>query len=648
MLVYAEEKKDFMLHVRDNQISKIVADQLKQKMGRRVGSSELNSWRVSLQHMRNILDDPNIPDNSGIAIEYNIPQTGRRIDFIVSGYDENDDSNIVIVELKQWDKADITTMDATVSVAKLGNVLHPSYQAWSYKTYMEDYNTTIQEESIGLYPCAYLHNYIEDIDMPVIQNEFYGEYLEKSPAFLMDDNEKLRNFIKRFIKHGDNKEVLYRIEAGKIRPSKNLANSLVAMIQGKPEFILIDDQKLCYEKALHLADAVADGKKRILIVRGGAGTGKTVVAINLLVELTKREKLVQYVTSNAAPRAVYEAKLSGVLHKSRISDLFKGSTVYKDMAKNTLDVLVVDEAHRLSERNLLNTYNGNQVKDLIHAARLTVFFLDETQKVLIEDIGSEEEILKQAQQLGAKVETMDLPTQFRCNGSDGYLAWLDNTLEIRETANPTLEGIDYDFRVVDSPVELHRLIRERNSESTSVSGSRMVAGYCWPWKSKKDWSQTDINIGDYHVKWNKSQDGSLWAITEGSINEVGCIHTCQGLEFDYVGVIIGNDLAAEKGLVVTRPEERDHVDANKTLRGYKGKRKSKDFNEVIKAKKMADEIIKNTYKVLMTRGQKGCYVYCCDRELAEYIKGRIRRDEVYSNTENQERFLVAEKNSKNH
>lgn len=642
MLVYVEEKKEFMRHVRDNKILDKVSDCMIKKLGQRVGRSEQRSWQVSLQYMRNILDDPNIPDNAGVAIEYNIPQTSRRIDFLISGYDERDEENIVIVELKQWEQAYLTSMDATVKIGRFGNVPHPSYQAWSYKQFMEDYNTIVQEENIGLFPCSYLHNYKEDETEPIIRNKFYSRYLELAPAFLMEDNERLRNFIKRFIRHGDRKEVLYKIEAGKIRPSKNLANSLTAMMEGKQEFVLIDNQKIVYEEALALADTVTGNKKHVLIVRGGPGTGKTVVAINLLVELTKRQKLVQYVTSNSAPRGIYEAKLTGVMHKTRISNMFKGATVYQDLDENVMDVLVVDEAHRLSARNLLNTYKGNQVRDLINAAKVSIFFIDESQKVLIEDIGSEEEIRAQAKALGAQVSTTELPSQFRCNGSDGYLAWIDNTLGIRETANTTLDGIDYDFQVIDSPAELHQLIREKNAFHNSGSGSRVVAGYCWPWSSKKNPELTDINIGNYHARWNKASDGSLWAITEGSINEIGCIHTCQGLEFDYVGVIIGEDLIVNNDELITQPLKRNHVDANKTLRGYKTLIKDRDPDVVIRANAMADEIIRNTYKVLMTRGQKGCYVYCCNEELAEYLKSRMYRVSNNYAEEGTSHLLVAE------
>src|SRR5690606_29646125 len=140
---------------------------------------------------------------------------------------------------------------------------------------------------------------------------------------------------------------------------------------------------------------------------------------------------------------------------------------------------------------------------------------------------------------GAKITEMKLESQFRCNGSDGYLAWLDNTLQIRETANQTLEGIDYDFKIFDDPAELHQAIVEKNKAKNKA---RVVAGYCWNWISRKDPSWKDIKRGDYEATWNLNDHGQAWIIHPESVSEVGCIHTSQGLELDYVGVIIGPDL----------------------------------------------------------------------------------------------------------
>ena len=185
-----------------------------------------------------------------------------------------------------------------------------------------------------------------------------------------------------------------------------------------------------------------------------------------------------------------------------------------------------------------------------------MFFVDDDQRVTISDIGHTGELRKWAAALGAQVTELNLASQFRCNGSDGYMAWLDDTLAIRSTANQTLNTTEYDFRVVDSPTELHDLIHKKNQVANKA---RVVAGYCWGWPSKTDPQACDIDIPEYGYqrRWNLSQDGSLWIVTPGSVEQVGCIHTCQGLELDYVGVIIGPDLVYRNCLLYTSPSPRD-------------------------------------------------------------------------------------------
>ena len=235
----------------------------------------------------------------------------------------------IIIELKQWTEANIVSgkdgIVQTFTGHALREVIHPSYQAWSYATTIEDYNETVQDEKIELYPCAYLHNYVDVTPQTLLSDE-YKYYLEKAPVFIKGDVEKLRDFINKYIKYGDDKETLYMIENGKIRPSKSLQDALSSMLQGNEEFIMIDDQKIVYETALEMArKSYRDGNKRVLIVKGGPGTGKSVLAINLLVKLTTENMVCSYVTKNSAPRKVYETKLSGNLRKNRISNLFKGS-----------------------------------------------------------------------------------------------------------------------------------------------------------------------------------------------------------------------------------------------------------------------------------------------------------------------------------
>lgn len=615
MIIYSATKKQFTNDVLQNEIEKKILTSFVREMGHATGKSEIASWRNSMMYMNNIVSDPDIPDDVGIAIEYKIPQTSKRIDFIMTGLNEDEQNVAVLVELKQWSEAEITEMDGIVRTFVGGNnreVNHPSYQVWSYAALLEDFNSNVQDENIGLHPCAYLHNYEKD---DVILNEFYQEYIDKAPVFLRSDALKLRGFIKRFVKYGDRNDVLFKIENGHIRPSKQLADSLSSMLEGNQEFILIDDQKLVYETALKLAEEATDEVKNVLIVAGGPGTGKSVVAINLLVELSKRQQVAQYVTRNSAPRKVYEAMLTGKLSKSRISNMFTSSGSFIDIEPNTFDSLIVDEAHRLNTKSgLYGNLGENQIKELISATKFTIFFIDEDQRVTLSDIGEISEIRRWAEMMGAQVTELDLASQFRCNGSDGYLSWLDNTLDIRDTANVDLSDINYDFRVVDLPVELRELVVEKNSVNNK---SRLVAGYCWKWPSAKDPDAYDIEIGDFKAKWNLKVDGQAWIIKPNSVSEVGCIHTCQGLELDYVGVIIGPDFVIRNGSVVTDASMR--ASSDRSVSGYK-KMLSNDPKQALA---LGDMIIKNTYRTLMTRGQKGCFIYCVDPETQEYFKRRL-------------------------
>ena len=614
MIVYLANKAKFRDDILSNRIEEIVLESFQAKLGKSVGESELSSWKHSLRHMDTVLEDAEIPHNAGVAIEFNIPQTSKRVDFIITGTRGDGQRTAVIVELKQWQEAKATPLDAIVSTFVGGRereVNHPSYQAWSYAMLIEDFNETVRQDPIHLRPCAYLHNCANG---SVIHAPFYAEHVKRAPAFLRDDAKKLREFIKAHVRYGDDGETMYRIRDGKIRPSKNLADHLASLIQGNREFYLIDEQKTVFETALHLATTSSATNKNVLIVNGGPGTGKTVVAINLLVELTNRGLVAQYVTKNSAPRAVYESKLTQTFKKSRISNLFVGSGQFTETPANTFGGLIVDEAHRLNEKSgLFSNLGENQIKELIQASTFTIFFLDEDQRIHWKDIGEKSQIREWASSLGAKVTEMDLESQFRCNGSDGYLAWIDRVLQVRETANTTLEGANYEFKVCESATELRELIERRN---TLNNKARMVAGYCWDWVSKKSPTAFDFQLdrGSFKAKWNLSDDGPLWIMKPDSVREVGCIHTCQGLELDYVGVIIGPDLVVRNGKVVTDGAKRSSGDSS--IKGYKGLLKT----DRTAAREKADLIIKNTYRTLMTRGTKGCYVYSTDPETNRYLQ----------------------------
>jgi DUF2075 family protein len=613
MLVYRANKSQFILDIQSNEIENIIENEVLRKLNRNSPRNEILSWKNSLDYMFRVLVDKDIPETAGVAIEYNIPLTNRRVDFILTGKDANRNDTAIVVELKQWQEVEATLKDGVVKTLLSGGIRetnHPSYQAWSYAALIEDYNETVRKYSISLRPCAYLHNMKTD---HVINDPFYAYHTEKAPVFISRDAKKLGEFLKRYVKYGDSDDIMYRIENGVIKPSKSLADSLASMLQGNRDFILLDEQKIVYETALDLAYQAKTDNRQTLIVKGGPGTGKSVVAINLLVEFTKREMLVQYATKNSAPREVFKVMLTKTHRKSTIDNMFKGTGSYIATENGFFDVLLVDEAHRLNEKSGLYANLGeNQVKEIIAASKLSVFFIDEDQRVTFQDVGDIQTIRDYAQELNSTVTILELESQFRCNGSNGFLSWLDHALQIRETANPDLTDVDYDFKVFDNPNKLREEIFEKNKENNKA---RLVAGYCWDWKSRRSSDSYDIVIPefDFKARWNLTSDGSVWIIAPNSVHEVGCIHTCQGLEVDYIGVIIGDDFVVRNGCVVTNAAKRSKGD--RSIRGYKTMLKKSEYE----TKKLADLIIKNTYRTLMTRGMKGCYVYCVDDETREYF-----------------------------
>ncbi|MDY0278909.1 MAG: DUF2075 domain-containing protein [Acholeplasma sp.] len=621
MIVYSNTIAKFNDDVDNGIIADLVKEQLRLKNIINNNESEFRSWNNSLFHMKNVLYDSSINQGLRVAIEYQIPATSKRVDFIISGKDEDDNDNVVIIELKQWEKAERTSREDLVTTFLAGTiraVAHPSYQAFSYAKIIENFNEYVQNAKVSLYPCSFLHNYKEEFRSE-IDNDLYSEIIGLAPVYLKQDVKKLRKFIAKYVKKADQGQILYQIDNGKIKPSKALQDSIGSMLKGNTEFIMIDEQKVAFSTVKKLLEkALKEDKKYTIIIEGGPGTGKSVIAINLLAAF--RQYNVNYVTKNSAPREVYFEKLRRDSYsKNYIKNLFKGSGAYISTKMNEFDLLIVDEAHRLNKKSgLFGNLGENQIGEIINAAKVSVFFIDEDQIVTTKDFGSIVEIKKQAKIYGSKVlsgEDYKLSSQFRCSGSDGYIAFLDHILGIRETANFDGFDMDYDIKIFDEPNKMRDELRVLNQKNNKT---RMIAGYCYEWVSKnnKDSDVYDINlINNFKAKWNFSSTNT-WAIDEESFEQIGCIHTSQGLEFDYVGVIIGNDMRYENGKVITDYTKRARSDAS--LKGVK----------TTKNHELADRIIKNTYKTLMSRGQKGCYVFCEDKRLNNYLVDLINQRNV--------------------
>jgi len=538
VLAYLATKRQFLVDAPI--IEDVVRDAVKAQLNLTVKENEYISWRNSLGNaMANVLHSTSIPEEAGIAIEYRLNGRGFRLDFVISGNDEASRESLVIVELKQWTDVQFSVLEDHVKTILGGGwqePRHPSYQAWSYKTQLDQFNEYVYGNSVDITACAYLHNCKND---EVISDTKFNNILELAPVFIHGQHADLTNLIASKIKVGNGTSLLKRVDDSKIRPSVQLADAVGNMLNGKDEFVLIDDQKTVLEKILHAARN-NDRKKTVFVIKGGPGTGKSVIAINALAKLTSERFNVKYVTANAAPRKVFETKLKNSVKGDVVKHLFGGTGSYTESEVNEFDVLIVDEAHRLRLKSgMFKNLGEDQAKEIINAARTSVFFIDEAQKVTWSDVGEIARIRGLAAQAGADVEILELVSQFRCSGSDDYLAWLDHVLGVRNNPENYFTREAFDFQIFDSPTELHNAIKERNKSSNK---SRVVAGYCWNWQGKKDPKVFDIQIGDYKARWNLKSYGNEWIIDPNSVAEVGCIHTCQGLEVDYVGVIVGMTL----------------------------------------------------------------------------------------------------------
>jgi uncharacterized protein len=618
MLAYVSTKDGFLNDAPE--IGDIVRDAVGTTLGIHISRSspEFQSWQNSLGNaMYHVINTASIPSDAGIAVEYQLRGRQQRIDFIVSGVNSDGQAQLVLIELKQWGEvtpSSLTDHVRTFLGGSLRDVTHPSYQSWSYARLLQDFYQVVTDDPIEVAPCAYLHNCIIGT---ALKGTPSLELLRRAPLFLQRERHNLQDFITERIERGDRAAAVRRLEEGVISPSKQLVEALQSMLRGNEEFVLIDEQKTAFETIRDRVKSVLPGERLVLIIKGGPGTGKSVIAVNALVDLLKSGLNVRYVTKNAAPRATYQAMLRGQGSSVAVSNLFMSSDSFHSLEPDTYDALLVDEAHRLVEKSgFYHNLGTNQIAEIIRSARVAVFFLDESQLVTWRDIGNHDAIEQWAQVSHASIEELQLSSQFRCAGSDEYLRWLDSLLDLRGDRDPSLSGCEYDIRVVDSPSQLRDMIVELNR---SNNRSRLLAGYCWQWVSRTDAKRFDIEFPEFNfaMQWNLTSDGSTWMIAPGSVNEVGCIHTCQGLEGDYMGVIIGPDLAVEDGRLVGKPEGRASHD--KSLTGYK-----KALKEgVPAAAQRADQLIRNTYRTLMTRAMKGTFVYCTDPAVAELIRDSL-------------------------
>jgi DUF2075 family protein len=651
-VLYNEPQSVFINDVERNFVSQKMRHTA-EKAGIHSAENEIASWENNAPHIARLLTQCGAKD-SYVTFEFLVPFSRKRIDCMIYGKGEDNSENVIHIELKQWSNktVGIAESDGNFTADENANrqpddvifnveaftghanriVAHPSQQVKGYQGYLSNFIEVFSNHEVSLTGLAYCYNYTKnDTKNPsYLYDEKYAPLLSQYPTYAKDQFDELTKKLTGLLKNGAGLSIFNKVIDSPIRPSKKLLNEVSSMIeQGNTSaFSLLEDQivarNIILDKIRPLLKKNGDFQKSVIIVKGGPGTGKTVIALHILAELSRHQLSVQYATKS-------KPLLEGVRHQIRPNAriLFQNVTSYVPASadENSVDVLLVDEAHRI-QKSANNQYTKAenrttlpQVDTIIRASKVTVFFIDDRQAIRGAEIGSAELIREAAKRWDAKVEECELTSQFRCNGSDNYMDWLEQVL-YNKPITSSFQPEDFDLKIFTDPQSMYEALVEQNNKSGQTA--RLMAGFCWPWStSVVDGDLVkDVQIGDFAMPWETSDRVPYtkltkkypkwfeWAYKPLGIEQVGCIYTAQGFEFDYAGVIIGGDLKYDpvsKQIITDKSACKDPV-----LRQNRQE-----------ATMTFDDYVRNIYRVLMSRGMKGCYVYAVDDNLSNYLNGLI-------------------------
>lgn len=622
MRLYAGSSSQFIKDNSHNRIAEKLRVAFAAQYCHEPGASEVNSWRESMRAMSQVFSEARL-DNHGVMLEYQLPLTSKRLDCLITGHDHERRPGAVIIELKQWQSSELTEGEGLVRTYLGGaprDVLHPCAQANQYRRYLRDMHEAFHaDDAIALSACAYLHNYHPVQNDPILAARFDG-VRGVVPLYTADAVPSLIEYLGDRLGGGDGLPVMARVESSRLRPSKRLLDHVVGVIQQEPRFILLDEQQVIFSRILaHVRAGLDHRHKHVFLIHGGPGTGKSVLAINLMSAISALGLNAQYATGSRA----FTTTLQNIVGR-RAGQQFKYFNNYGDADPSIVDVLICDESHRIrasSNHRFTRPAQRStrpQIQELIDASKVSVFFIDDRQVVRPGEVGSSQLIRDFALKNQCVLEEHRLEAQFRCQGSNAFVNWVEHTLGIQDTATPIWDQRQesFELRIVESPEALEAAIRARASEGATA---RMVAGFCWPWSKEPEADGSlveDVVVGSFRRPWNANPEAkrrsttappaNLWAYDPRGIDQVGCIYTAQGFEFDYVGIIWGEDLVYDPVSGVWRGNS------------------SKSHDSVVKrAREQFIELVKNTYRTLLTRGLKGCYIYFIDKNTERFVRGRI-------------------------
>ncbi|MFG2091154.1 DNA/RNA helicase domain-containing protein [Spirillospora sp. NPDC048824] len=602
-----------------------LAEQLRMRDGITVSASEKRSWERSLPVVAQDLVDAGL-GRVEMLIEYKLPLTSKRADVVLAGVDRRTGGDAyVVVELKQWSRAEVWDEDPSrVLVHNMTGTpkLHPALQAKGYTDYIYGFLVELAKKPDALHAVAYLHNAARG-DVADLYDAVEDD---RTRLFTQSTRGAFVDYLRDRFAPAAGHVAADRFLNSEVRPSKQLLAHAAKEIRDRDQFDLLDEQRLAYELVLHAVDkARKEDLKTVVVITGGPGSGKSVIALSLLGTLSGRGLSVLHATgSKSFTQTMRRHVAKG---SPRTKAMFKYFNNFMEAERNGLDVLICDEAHRIREVSA-NRYTAArlrtgrpQVDELIDAARVPVFLLDGRQNVRPGEMGTLEEIRDHAEGKGLNVQHVSLDEQFRCGGSRKYEEWVLRLLGLHEQpAEPWTGDDDFQVSLAESPQEMEALLGAQHERGRTA---RMTAGFCWPWSNpRKDaggWEQSlvpDVVVGDWARPWNVKGDravgdappSELWATNPGGFGQVGCVYTAQGFEYDWNGVILGPDLVFRDGRLVARREaSRDPALRPKTVTDAE-----------------AAQLIRNTYKVLLTRGMVGTLIYSVDAETQAYLSRLVR------------------------
>lgn len=591
----------------------------------RPGEGELRSWRSSIPTLARDLCDAGL-DQVDVILEHRLPLSSKRADVILAGtHPRTGAPSYVVVELKQWSSArrwedSVTLVD--VVGAPYRPVLHPSVQVAGYAEYLRDFVRIFADAPGTLAAAAYLHNATDGLVADLWDNPALAD----APMFTGQTRGKMHDFLRSRLAPGESgTRAGDAFLSSAIAPSKQLLTVAAKEIQEREQFVLLDEQRVAYELVLRAVEkARAADTKTAVVVTGGPGSGKSVIALSLLGELARQGRTVLHATGSKS----FTTTMRQVAGKgsTRTKSLFKYFNSFIDAEPNSLDVVILDEAHRIREQSV-NRYTVKalrerarpQITELLDVARVPVFLLDEHQVVRPGEMGTVADIRAHAAARSLPVAQVDLKAQYRAGGSDAYLTWVQTLLGLREgPLEPWRDEATFSVDVVDSPREMESRLRAYRDAGMNA---RMTAGYCWPWSKSAPGTPLvdDVRVGDWSKPWNvygerrvgDAPPSALWASEPGGFEQVGCVYTAQGFEYAWNGVIFGPDLvwrAQAGGGAGGWVSRREH-------------NKDPDFRSRTKVDDATfDRLVRHVYKVLLTRGMVGTLLYSTDAETQQMLR----------------------------